>query len=215
MTEAEWLACEDPQAMVAFALESMSARKRRLLSVARARMVWHLMTDGRSRDAVEVAERHADGAADEHALTVARDGADGAQFDVWEDRQNQVGTYKPEQWDASLWAYWAVDDAYDLNFEADMVARMGLRPAALAGLLRDLVRHPASPGGRLLGEPPGPDAGRMARHAYDARDWGVLPVLADALEEQGCADDALLSHMRSEGPHVRGCWALDLILGKG
>src|SRR5262249_45563545 len=41
-----------------------------------------------------------------------------------------------------------------------------------------------------------------------------LSVLADAMEEAGCTDDALLAHLRSPGPHVRGCWALDLILGK-
>ena len=42
-----------------------------------------------------------------------------------------------------------------------------------------------------------------------------LPILADALEEAGCADAGLLSHLREPGDHVRGCWALDLILGKG
>jgi hypothetical protein len=41
-----------------------------------------------------------------------------------------------------------------------------------------------------------------------------LAVLADALEEAGCADAGLLGHLRSRGPHVRGCWALDLILGR-
>jgi hypothetical protein len=42
----------------------------------------------------------------------------------------------------------------------------------------------------------------------------TLPILADALEEAGCADTDILGHCRSEGPHVRGCWAVDLILGK-
>jgi hypothetical protein len=41
-----------------------------------------------------------------------------------------------------------------------------------------------------------------------------LAILADPLEEAGCADPDILSHLRSPGPHVRGCWALDLILGK-
>jgi len=39
-------------------------------------------------------------------------------------------------------------------------------------------------------------------------------ILADALEDAGCADDVLLSHLRGPGPHVRGCWVLDLLLGK-
>ncbi|HKB40626.1 MAG TPA: hypothetical protein VKD72_29640, partial [Gemmataceae bacterium] len=48
------------------------------------------------------------------------------------------------------------------------------------------------------------------RHARPAR----LAVLADALEDAGCSDADLLSHLRGSGPHVRGCWAVDLILGK-
>ena len=40
-----------------------------------------------------------------------------------------------------------------------------------------------------------------------------LSVLADALEDAGCTQEAILSHLRSPGPHVRGCWALDVILG--
>ena len=42
-----------------------------------------------------------------------------------------------------------------------------------------------------------------------------LPILADALEESGCTDTELLAHMREPGRHVRGCWALELVLGKG
>ena len=48
-----------------------------------------------------------------------------------------------------------------------------------------------------------------AHHAFDR-----LPVLADALEDAGCTDRAVLDHLRGPGPHVRGCWVLDLLLGK-
>jgi hypothetical protein len=41
-----------------------------------------------------------------------------------------------------------------------------------------------------------------------------LAILADALEETGCADEELLGHLRGPGPHVRGCWPIDLLLGK-
>ena len=54
----------------------------------------------------------------------------------------------------------------------------------------------------------------LARAAYDSFQFEGLPVLGDALEEAGCTDEALLAHLRSAGPHARGCWALDLILGK-
>ena len=42
-------------------------------------------------------------------------------------------------------------------------------------------------------------------------DYAVMPILADALEDAGCDCDALLEHCRGPGPHVRGCWAIDLI----
>jgi hypothetical protein len=63
---------------------------------------------------------------------------------------------------------------------------------------------------------------RLAQAAYEDRhlpagtlDDTRLLILADALEEAGCSDAAILGHLRGPGPHVRGCWVLDLILGKG
>jgi hypothetical protein len=56
---------------------------------------------------------------------------------------------------------------------------------------------------------------QLARPIYERRAFGRLPVLADALEEAGCSDADLLGHLRGPGPHVRGCWALDLVLGRG
>ena len=59
-----------------------------------------------------------------------------------------------------------------------------------------------------------PTVVQLAQGNYDDRAFDRLPVLADALEEAGCTDADILSHCRSEGPHVRGCWVVDLILGK-
>jgi hypothetical protein len=56
---------------------------------------------------------------------------------------------------------------------------------------------------------------KLAQHIYDDRRFGDLPVLADALEEAGCTDTALLNHCRRPAEHVRGCWVVDLILNKG
>jgi hypothetical protein len=55
---------------------------------------------------------------------------------------------------------------------------------------------------------------RMAQAIYDDRSFDQMPILADALEEAGCTDQDILAHCRGPGPHVRGCWVLDLILGK-
>jgi hypothetical protein len=54
----------------------------------------------------------------------------------------------------------------------------------------------------------------MARRMYDRRDFSDMSVLADALEEAGCQDQDILGHCRSGGEHVRGCWVVDLTLGK-
>lgn len=58
------------------------------------------------------------------------------------------------------------------------------------------------------------DAARMAEVAYTDRDWGMLPILADALEEAGACHPDLMAHLRTGGPHGRGCWSLDLVLGR-
>jgi hypothetical protein len=55
---------------------------------------------------------------------------------------------------------------------------------------------------------------KLAQAIYEERDLQRLAVLADALEDAGCDSAEVLGHLRSEGPHVRGCWALDLVLGK-
>jgi hypothetical protein len=54
----------------------------------------------------------------------------------------------------------------------------------------------------------------LARQMYAAREFSALPILADALQDAGCNNDAILNHCRGPGPHVRGCWVVDLVLGK-
>jgi hypothetical protein len=55
---------------------------------------------------------------------------------------------------------------------------------------------------------------KMAHTIYDDRRFTNLPMLADALEDAGCTDARILAHLRVPGEHVRGCWVLDLLLGK-
>jgi hypothetical protein len=55
---------------------------------------------------------------------------------------------------------------------------------------------------------------KLAEAIYDERRFGDLPILADALEEAGCTDADTLAHCRSGGEHVRGCWVVDLLLGR-
>jgi hypothetical protein len=57
-------------------------------------------------------------------------------------------------------------------------------------------------------------ARKLAEAIYAEGRFSDSPILADALEEAGCTKTDLLSHLRGSGPHVRGCWAIDLVLGK-
>jgi hypothetical protein len=53
----------------------------------------------------------------------------------------------------------------------------------------------------------------LAKQMYDSRDFRAMPILADALQDAGCEDAAVLNHCRDpNGVHVRGCWVLDLLL---
>ena len=55
----------------------------------------------------------------------------------------------------------------------------------------------------------------LAQTMYDARNFHAMPILADALQDAGCEDAAILDHCRDENNlHVRGCWVVDLVLGK-
>jgi hypothetical protein len=57
-------------------------------------------------------------------------------------------------------------------------------------------------------------ARRVAETINDEGDFARAPVLADALEEAGCADERILAHLRGPSPHARGCWVIDAVLGK-
>jgi hypothetical protein len=54
----------------------------------------------------------------------------------------------------------------------------------------------------------------LAQTIYDERSFDLMPILADALEEADCTNTDLLAHCQGPGPHARGCWSVDLILGK-
>jgi hypothetical protein len=87
-------------------------------------------------------------------------------------------------------------------------------------VLRDLFGNPFRP----VTLPPAwrtAEGFALAQAAYNERklpagtlDVGRLAVLADALEDAGCSDRTVLEHIRGPGPHVRGCWVVDLLLGK-
>jgi hypothetical protein len=85
-----------------------------------------------------------------------------------------------------------------------------------ADLLRDIVGFP----GRMPAVKPawltwdGGTVRKLAQTIDEEQSFAQLPVLADALEDAGCGEEMLLGHCRGPGPHVRGCWAVDVLLGR-
>src|SRR5262249_12788383 len=80
-------------------------------------------------------------------------------------------------------------------------------------LLRDIVGNPFRPVAVDSRWQPSTVLA-LAGGIYEDRAFDRLPILADALQDAGCENPDILTHLRDDGPHVRGCWALDLILGK-
>jgi hypothetical protein len=196
MTEAEWLACEDPTPMLELVSGTAGGRKLRLFGVACSRRAWGRLDD-LGRAAVEVAEGHADGRAGSDALRAARLAC----------RTGGVG---------SAWYAAATRPAVAAR-NAALSAAAGPAPgaerAAQAGLLRDILGNPCRP---VVFSPAwGTDTVlALAGQMYESRDFGAMPILADALQDAGCDQADILNHCRCGGPHARGCWVVDLVLGK-
>jgi hypothetical protein len=232
VTEADWTSSQDPQAMLTFLRDSgkLSGRKARLATVACCRATWSLLTDERSRQAVEVAERYADSLAGEEELATVR-------FLAHQAMNQAVGGAKPRA-DGILHP----DDHPEIH-AADAASRVtALRPGAMAmamamalragamasetmpGLLRDIFGplpfRPVSIDPSLLWW----HEGLVVRLAQAADEYRSLPegrldssrlgVLADALEEAGCQNEEVLRHLREQEGHWRGCWVIDLVLAK-
>jgi hypothetical protein len=226
MNEQDWLSCTDPTPMLRFLEEGrVSERKARLLACAACRQIWRLLPDPRSRQAVAVAERYADGQASAvelaqvrtHALKVASPAAQQAWAPYWAANVMASGPL----WNAFAAA--AAAPARQAVREAPRDQAAVWEAAQAAGfrdqvrLIREVMGNPFRP---LLIEPrwlawSGGTVRHLADEMYEARAFDHLPVLGDALEEAGCIDEAVLGHCRQPGAHVPGCWVLDAILAKG
>jgi hypothetical protein len=207
MTEYEWQSCTDPTPLLVSLRAKASERKLRLFAVACCRRVWRQMADGRSRQAVEVAEQYADGlAGDAERIFISK-----IAYAAW---TTPAGAAAREALAANAWASasgasryatWAVQGvprAEELHAHAELAHDI------FGNLFRPFNVYPAWlawRGGLIVS---------MARRMYDSRDFSDMPVLADALEEAGCRVQDILGHCRSGGEHVRGCWVIDLLLGK-
>jgi hypothetical protein len=228
MTESEWLACTDPTPMLEFLRGKGSGRKSRLFSIACVRRVWDSPKE-RQRRMLEVAEEYADGLVPREAIQEVpldedeqrREEEDRARwgFKYWEGPDPDETVVRvlaadpPEPEEASR----AMRTQEQYRHNVSHRAWADIAANAQCQLLRDIF-------GSLLFRPVTVDpcwltrnegaVRRVARGIYDERDFDRLPILADALEDAGCANADMLIHCRGGGEHVRGCWVIDLLLGK-
>lgn len=232
MTESEWLNCIDPRPMLDFLQGEASDRKLWLFSCGCCRRHWHVM-DARCREAVEVGELYADGRESYDRLM---ESAEEAYC-----RRSDVLAHDPLAEAVAVAAAFAVvdiknrDSALPFRTTAETVkdacddvvsvaerkepvgasrqAATNAEHSAQAELLREIIGDPFRP---IAIDPAHltPAIIDLAQTIYNIRKFEKMPELADALEHAGCRNADILDHCRGAGPHVRGCWVVDLVLGK-
>jgi hypothetical protein len=215
MGEAEWLGCTDPQRMLQFLRSSgrASDRKLRLFICACGRRLWPWLVQEASRQAVEVAERFAEGLAPvEHLAQAWRAAslAPPAGTPRWS--QKQVAAHEVVV--ASVF-FEAADVVSSVAAWAAQAAKgKQAERALLCDILRDLFGPLPFRPVTTEAIPRTPAVVALAASVGAQRSYELLPELAGALADAGCTDAHILSHCRGRGPHVRGCWVVDLLLGK-
>jgi hypothetical protein len=222
--------------MLEFLRGQVSDRKLRLFAVACSRRYLHLTRDPRVAEALQIAEQFADGLVGDGERSRARKAAQQAaqvrgtvarpDAPKWERRAASLAYYA-----AARHAMEAAWNAPGLALEVlvwrgggydacDWQAVKRSEGSAQADLLRDIFGNPFRP---VSCDPAWltPAVTRLATAASAERsspsgdlDPVLLAVLADALEDAGCDNPDVLDHLRGPGPHARGCWVLDRLLGK-
>lgn len=223
MTDAEWLASTDPFPMLLHLGDHASARKLRLYACAWGYAVWDRLTDQRSREAILTAERFVEGLASLADLFTAFTAAEQAWNEIPEVRGNRR-VWGNKALTGTRTARRAAGRARDVaspEWGVRLAWHFGLGEKAavklvLANYLRDIFGVPGRP---VAIEPAwlawqGGTIRRIAETIYEDRAFDHLPVLADGLEDAGCANTEILGHCRQTGDHARGCWLLDALLGK-
>lgn len=233
MTEQDWRTSQDPQAMLEFLRMNgfMSNRKARLFSTAVGRRSWPLLHDEILRQAIEMAERFADGDVGDNQLAYAAAEALASMRrlrDIWPATGHSVAESQGTKTKEMSRIYRAGTVA---RFAAGKNPHVGADIAASSPEVSaiEVVRELRE----LFGNPFRPvnldpawltwNSGAIPRAALAAYEERALPsghldnerlaVLADMLEEAGCRDEEVVGHLRRpDAVHVRGCWCVDLLL---
>jgi hypothetical protein len=216
MTEAQWLAATDWHRLIShFGHKNANARKARLFAVACCRRLAHLFNDPgdpdpRTSDALALCEQFADGGVSRNQLRKA----ERAVLTAIHESVNKHGPNEQAWARDAVWRTARNEEVWQ-GVESCLRAVKQDRDeqAAEAVLFRDLFGNPFRPvelDPRWLTT----DVKLLAQGIYDERAFDRMPILADALQDADCTDDAVLNHCREPGEHARGCWVVDLILGK-
>jgi hypothetical protein len=228
LTAEEWDACRYPGTMLPH-LRTADARKLRLFVCACCRRVWDMLFDERSKRVVEAAEMWADGQMTARALKPIQLAACLAKKPKPFDRTilNRVNIPKPH--DVGMRDYyaaraarsagilqktWVINTAWAATHATGDGADVVAEQEAQTHLIRDIFGNPFRPPVTFSPKWRTDTAVSLARTMYDSREFSAMPILADALQDAGCDDATILDHCRGTGPHVRGCWVVDLVLGK-
>jgi hypothetical protein len=207
--EALWYASSDPAKMLdllegAFADGEISERKIRLFVCACCRRLWHKLSPETRQNHVDVAERYVDGRATREEFEVV---------DWAREEPKELAIAACCRWDFDPYG-----GLYYLHYEiqaAFQKDKLGTtESAAQAHLLRDIFRVPYPRPVTFDLAWKTTEVIALANTIYDKLAFDRMPILADALEEAGCHNAEILSHCREPADHVRGCWLIDLILGK-
>jgi hypothetical protein len=211
----EWWKMHKPQWMLFLARERLPicppVRKWRLAHSAFARTLLSIIGGQLPQAVLSTCDQFADGLASEVEIATAR--ASIRQIAQPEALAYSLYTRCLKALDA---AFVSTADDWPHNGMACIlqVHRTHEGRVTLCNLIRDIFGNPFRPVAfdpRWRSE----SAVALARTAYDTRNFTLLPILADALEEAGCDHADVLNHCREpNGVHVRGCWVVDGVLGK-
>lgn len=217
MTEEEWLTAKYPEDMLVY-LDSLQLRKCRLFASAACKRIAPLITTT-GINFLEVAERFADSQAIESELIGVQakepdwSRSFGKSFDAGAavacaarlPGRLRYNAYNKIFWlEGCLFAFWSAATATN-DIPAEWHAQ--------SNLIRDIFGNPFRPVS-FASEWQTGTVVALAQTMYDEREFGNMPILADALQDAGCEEASILDHCRLPGPHVRGCWVVDLVLGK-
>lgn len=216
MTEREWLECANPDLMLRFLASNYGdrplawwRRKTSLVVCACCRRLWPRLS-AVGRQGIEVAERRADGLATPQEVKAALAAIKADGKGVWWVAEKAVSfveaisllAYSSSSLYEAIYPIWAVNLTGSIAESAEQCA-----------LLRDVFgmpfRRPTLDPACLAWGGGLPVA--ITAEIYEERAFERMPILGDALEEAGCANQVILDHCRQNGGHARGCWLLDLV----